>query len=176
MAGIDAPGKRSRYTHVVPNREVSVDLHFRSARATDLERIVQMLVDDSLGKQREDPGPLSDSYHAAFGAIDADPHQELVVVEAEGRVVGVFQLTFIPYLTYQGSWRGQIEGVRVDASVRGQGVGQRMMEWAIQRCRGRGCRLVQLTTDKRRSEAHRFYERLGFVASHEGMKLDLARR
>lgn len=150
-----------------------MQLEFRLAQIKDLERIVEMLVDDSLGKQRESSGSLPESYEVAFNRIDADPNQELVVVEGEGRVVGVFQLTFIPYLTYQGSWRGQIEGVRVDASLRNQGVGQQMMEWAINRCRYRGCRLVQLTTDKRRPGAHRFYERLGFVASHEGMKLDL---
>jgi len=96
-----------------------------------------------------------------------------VVAEIDGEPVGTLQLTFIPYLTYQGGWRALIEGVRVDAKIRSAGLGKAMVEHAIRRARERGCHLVQLTTDKARPEAKRFYETLGFVASHEGMKLPL---
>lgn len=154
--------------------EPAPDLVFRPATRGDVDVIVRMLADDPLGAQREQyASPLPRSYERAFVAIQADPNNELVVAEADGRVVGVVQLTFIPYLTHQGSWRALIEGVRVDASARSQGVGQRMFTWAIERARERGCRIVQLTTDKSRPDALRFYQRLGFVASHEGMKLVL---
>lgn len=154
--------------------EPAPDLVFRPATRGDVDVIVRMLADDPLGAQRERyASPLPRSYERAFVAIQADPNNELVVAEADGRVVGVVQLTFIPYLTHQGSWRALIEGVRVDASARSQGVGQRMFTWAIERARERGCRIVQLTTDKSRPDALRYYQRLGFVASHEGMKLVL---
>ena len=117
--------------------------------------------------------PLPASYLAAFAAIDADPNNELVVATREGRVVAVLQLTFIPYLTYQGAWRALIEGVRVASSERSGGVGTALFEWAIARARERGCVMLQLTTDKARPDALRFYEKLGFVASHHGMKLKL---
>jgi GNAT superfamily N-acetyltransferase len=149
-------------------------LAFRRARRGDLPAIVHLLADDPLGAQREaDVSPLPASYGAAFDAIDADPNQELVVAESGGAVVGVLQLTFIPSLTYRGGWRALIEGVRVAAALRSAGVGQRLFEWAIARARERGCHLLQLTSDKTRPEAIRFYERLGFVASHEGLKLPL---
>lgn len=148
------------------------DLMFRPATVSDLSAIVRMLADDPLGARRERfASPLPESYGRAFAAIDSDPNNELVVATLGGRVVGVMQLTFIPYLTHQGSWRALIEGVRVDASARSRGVGQRMFTWAIERARERGCRIVQLTTDKSRPDALRFYQRLGFVATHEGMKL-----
>jgi GNAT superfamily N-acetyltransferase len=149
-------------------------LAFRRARRGDLPAIVHLLADDPLGAQREaDVQPLPASYGAAFDAIDADPNQELVVAESGGAVVGVLQLTFIPSLTYRGGWRALIEGVRVAAAMRSAGVGQRLFEWAIARARARGCHLLQLTSDKTRPDAIRFYERLGFVASHEGLKLPL---
>ena len=149
-------------------------LAFRRARRGDLPAIVHLLADDPLGAQREaDVWPLPASYGAAFDAIDADPNQELVVAESGGAVVGVLQLTFIPSLTYRGGWRALIEGVRVAAALRSAGVGQRLFEWAIARARERGCHLLQLTSDKARPDAIRFYERLGFVASHEGLKLPL---
>ena len=152
-------------------------LSFRRARATDVPDIVRMLADDPLGATRErDVTPLPESYACVFLAIDGDPNNELVVAEQDGRVVGVLQLTFIPYLTYQGGWRALIEGVRVDARARSQGLGRALFEWAIGRARERGCHLVQLTTDKTRPDARRFYEGLGFVASHEGMKLLLTTR
>jgi ribosomal protein S18 acetylase RimI-like enzyme len=150
-------------------------LEFRRARADDLVAIVELLADDPLGAQRERlRSPLPASYAAAFAAIDRDPNQELVVACRAETIVGVMQLTFLPYLTYAGGWRAQIEGVRVAQQERSRGLGRQMMQWAIERARARGCHMVQLTTDKTRPEAKRFYDSLGFVASHEGMKLHLA--
>jgi GNAT superfamily N-acetyltransferase len=146
---------------------------FRKARKTDLPTIIQMLADDKLGKTREDlRDPLPDAYYEAFERISRDENQELIVVEnAEGEIIGTLQLTFIPYLTYRGGIRAQIEAVRIREDQRGQGLGQQLFEWAIARAKERGAHLVQLTTDKKRPEAVRFYEKLGFKASHEGMKL-----
>ncbi len=150
-------------------------LEFRKATCDDLEVIVRLLADDMLGAKRERyETPLPAAYLRAFQAIDADPNNELVVACMNHEVVGVLQLTFIPYLTYQGGWRALIEGVRVDSTRRSHGLGKALFQWAIDRARARGCILVQLTTDKARVEAKRFYESLGFVASHEGMKLRLA--
>lgn len=150
------------------------NLSFRAATSQDLPAIVRMLAHDALGSNREDPlNPLSKSYRTAFETIDADPNNELVVAATGHHIVGVFQITFIPNLTYQGGWRALIEGVRVSKEVRLSGIGRAMFEWAINRARERGCILVQLTTDKTRLGALRFYEQLGFVASHEGMKLKL---
>lgn len=154
----------------MPNDDVS----FRSATRDDVVHIVRLLADDPLGAKRERyQDPLPSDYYDAFSAIDADPNNELVVACKNAQVVGVLQLTFIPYLTYQGRWRALIEGVRVDATLRSKGVGQAMFEWAIARAKERGCHLVQLTTDKSRPDATRFYERLGFRTSHDGMKLHL---
>lgn len=148
------------------------DVTIRRAGAEDLPAIVALLADDALGATREDPSiPLNPRYLQAFEAIDRDSNQLLAVVERAGAVTGCMQLSFLPGLSRLGAWRGQIEGVRVAASERGSGVGAAMMDWAIQRCRERGCEIVQLTTDKSRTDAHRFYERLGFRATHEGMKL-----
>ena len=134
-----------------------------------------MLADDDLGTTREDdPRNIGHYYYDAFDCIETDPNNELVVAEAEDEVVGMLQLTFIPYLTYRGSWRCLIEGVRVRASHRGRGIGRQMFEWAIEQGRTRNCRLVQLTSNKQRQDAIRFYESLGFVPSHEGFKLDLS--
>jgi len=144
---------------------------FRRATAADLPAIVALLADDILGASREDPG--DPAYAAAFAAIAADPNQLLAVAEDAGHVVGCLQLSFIPGLSRKGMWRGQIESVRIAAAERGSGLGRRMFAWAIAECRARGCGLVQLTTDKARPDARRFYESLGFVASHEGMKLAL---
>lgn len=149
-------------------------LSFRPALREDVDAVVRMLADDALGKKRERyESPLPEAYYTAFEAIDGDPNNELTVVESGGAVVGVLQMTFIPYLTYQGGWRALIEGVRVSSELRGAGVGGSMFEWAIARARERGCHVVQLTTDKTRPDALRFYEALGFKASHEGMKLHL---
>ena len=150
------------------------DLTFRRATAADLEDIVALLADDELGRKREDPDPpLNPRYIDAFAAIDADRNQFLAVVEEGGEIVGCLQLSFIPGLSRLGLWRGQIESVRIASSRRGGGYGRRMFEWAIEECRKRRCEIVQLTTDKSRADARRFYESLGFVASHEGMKLSL---
>ena len=150
------------------------DLTFRRATAADLEDIVALLADDELGRKREDPDPpLNPRYIDAFAAIDADRNQFLAVVEEGGEIVGCLQLSFIPGLSRLGLWRGQIESVRISSARRGGGLGRRMFEWAIEECRKRRCEIVQLTTDKSRAEARRFYEGLGFVASHEGMKLAL---
>jgi GNAT superfamily N-acetyltransferase len=149
-------------------------LTIRRATEADLPRIVRLLADDPLGSQREAyRDPLPRSYYAAFAAIDADPRHELVVAELHGAVIATLQLSFIPGLAFQGGTRAQIESVRVDRALRGQGIGQRLFQWAIDRARERACRLVQLSTNASRTDAHRFYERLGFVASHVGMKLDL---
>jgi GNAT superfamily N-acetyltransferase len=149
---------------------------FRRATRDDVVAIVRLLADDPLGAKRERfESPLPQSYYTAFAAIDADPNNELVVACRGDEVVGLLQLTCIPGMTYEGSSRALIEGVRVEANSRSLGLGRTMFEWAIARARERGCRLVQLTTDKTRPDAKRFYESLGFVASHEGMKLDLTR-
>jgi GNAT superfamily N-acetyltransferase len=147
---------------------------FRAATTEDLPAILALLMDDALAKLREDLGPpLNPRYLEAFAAIERDPNQLLAVADQDGLVVGCLQLTFIPGLSRTGMWRGQIEAVRVASDQRGSGLGKAMMQWAIAQCRARGCGLVQLTTDKRRPDAHRFYEALGFEASHEGMKLAL---
>lgn len=150
------------------------DPTFRRAAAADLPAIIALLADDVLGSTREDTTvPPQPCYVMAFEAIDRDPLQHLAVAERDGRIVGCLQLTFIPGLSHRGRWRGQIESVRIAADARGTGLGRVMFEWAIAQCREHGCGVVQLTTDKQRTDARRFYESLGFVASHEGMKLDL---
>jgi GNAT superfamily N-acetyltransferase len=152
------------------------DLTIRRADRADIPAIVHLLADDPLGWQRErDEDPLSSAYYEAFERIDGDPRNQLVVVEAQGEVVGTLQLTMLPYLTHQGGTRAQIEAVRVDKRYRSRGVGQVLFEWAVEQARQTGCRMVQLTTNAEREDAHRFYTRLGFVASHVGMKLDLTR-
>jgi ribosomal protein S18 acetylase RimI-like enzyme len=146
----------------------------RRATRADLPGLVAMLADDKLGRTREDPSlPLDARYLAAFEAIERDPNQLLVAVELDGAVVGCLQLSFLPGLSRRGQLRGQIESVRIAAAQRGSGLGRRMIEWAIEECRRRGCGMVQLTSDKSRADAIRFYEQLGFKASHQGMKLDL---
>jgi len=147
-------------------------LSFRRAAFDDLAALVALLADDPIGSGRESAGtPLDPCYAEAFAAIDRDPNQLLVVADRQGRAIGLLQVSFIPGLARGGMWRGQIEGVRVAASERRSGIGQAMLEWAIEECRKRGCGMVQLTSDKRRSAAHAFYEALGFQATHEGYKL-----
>jgi ribosomal protein S18 acetylase RimI-like enzyme len=149
-------------------------LIFRRAAEADLPAIVRLLAEDQLGRSRDDPSePLDPAYAAAFARIDANPRDMLLVVEAGGLVVGTLQLTILDGISRRGATRGQIEAVRVAADVRGRGVGEAMMQHAISLARDAGCGLVQLTTDKRRGDAQRFYRRLGFVASHEGMKLEI---
>ena len=147
---------------------------FRSALLAEVPAIVALLADDELGSQREITGtPLDQRYVDAFQAIEADVNQRLVVVAEGNEIIGTLQISFIPGIARMGSWRGQIEAVRIAAHRRDSGLGQKMFEWAISECRSRGCSLVQLTTDKSRADAHRFYEKLGFKASHEGYKLAL---
>ncbi|RWA78034.1 GNAT family N-acetyltransferase [Mesorhizobium sp.] len=146
----------------------------RRARQADLPAIVAMLADDVLGRAREDTRmPLTQAYLDAFAAVESDPNQLLAVMADGTDVIGTLQISFLAGLSSQGAWRGQIEAVRVAANRRGERLGQRLLEWAIEKCRERGCRVVQLTTNKSRLDAHRFYERLGFKASHIGYKLDL---
>lgn len=148
---------------------------FRDAMRADVPTIVRLLADDMLGAQRETTADtLPSGYWEAFEAIARDPNNRLVAVEDGGEVVGCLQLTFIPGLSYQGGTRAQIESVRVAASHRGRSIGRKAIAWAIGEARTRNCRLVQLSTNKARTDAIRFYESLGFTASHEGMKLDLA--
>jgi GNAT superfamily N-acetyltransferase len=148
-----------------------VDTVIRRARREDVPAIVAMLADDPLGAQRERQG--DPAYLAAFDDLDADPRQLLMVGELGGEVVGTMQLTFLPGLSRRGATRAQIEAVRVRADQRGSGLGGTLIRWAVDTARERGCALVQLTTDASRVDAHRFYERLGFQASHVGMKLAL---
>lgn len=149
-------------------------ISFRRAEKKDLAGIVALLADDDLGATRERPGlPLDERYNKAFEAIGQDPNQLLAVVERRGTLLGCLQLTFIPGLSYSGMWRCQIESVRIASFARGEGLGGLMFRWAIEQARDRGCGMVQLTTNKVRPDALRFYERLGFQASHEGLKLML---
>lgn len=149
-------------------------ISFRRAREADLPAIIALLADDELGQQRENTShPPAESYRNAFKAIDADANQYLAVAAVGETVVGTLQLTFIPGLSRKGAWRGQIEAVRIAASRRSSGLGRQMFEWAIAECRARGCNLVQLTTDRNRLDAHRFYDQLGFEATHIGYKLAL---
>lgn len=150
-------------------------MRIRLATSQDLNAIVSLLANDPLGATRECAAdPLPEDYVRAFAEIESDGRQELVVAEVDGEVVGTLQLTIIPYLTYQGGTRAQIEAVRVAGPRRGEGVGARLIQWAVVRAKERGCHLVQLTTDKSRMDAKRFYEELGFRATHEGMKMKLA--
>ncbi|GAA1090615.1 GNAT family N-acetyltransferase [Nocardiopsis metallicus] len=144
-------------------------LTIERALKTDVEAIVAMLADDPLGAQRETPDDLS-AYIEAFEVIDADPHQYLAVARRNGRVVGTLQLTVLPGLSRRGATRAQIEAVRVHADERGSGLGSDLLEWAEREARGRGCVMLQLTSDVKRQDAHRFYERLGYEPSHVGFK------
>ncbi|MGW0332410.1 N-acetyltransferase family protein [Streptomyces sp. NPDC003011] len=148
------------------------DLEIRPATTDDIPAIVAMLADDPLGAQRESPDDLT-PYLAALDRIVSDPHQHLVVAARADRVVGTLQLTVIPGLSRRGSTRSLVEGVRVHADERGSGLGTQLIEWAIDASRRQNCQLVQLTSDSTRTDAHRFYERLGFTASHVGFKLHL---
>ncbi|MDT0436963.1 MULTISPECIES: GNAT family N-acetyltransferase [Streptomyces] len=148
------------------------DLDIRPATPDDVPAVVAMLADDPLGALRESPDDL-EPYLAALRRLSADPNQHLVVAVREGRPVGTLQLTIIPGLSRRGAVRSVVEGVRVHADERGSGLGTRLMEWAVDESRRQGCQLVQLTSDASRTDAHRFYERLGFTASHVGFKLQL---
>jgi GNAT superfamily N-acetyltransferase len=157
--------------NVVSLRPEQDDVIFRDARRDEVPQIVAMLADDPIAASRE--APLGDAYWAAFDDIAADPRNRLIVAEAGGQVAGVLQLTLIPGLSRNGMLRGQIESVRVAAGHRGQGLGRALIAWAMDEARRAGCGLVQLTSDKRRADAIRFYRSLGFEATHEGLKASL---
>ena len=147
---------------------------FRKANRSDLFDIIKLLADDPIGQSRElVSDPIDDRYRSAFEAIERDSNQLMAVAVDADRVVGCMQLTFAPGLSRTGMWRGQIESVRIAPRHRGAGLGKRFFEWAFDRFRERGCNLVQLTSDKSRPDTIRFYETLGFKASHEGMKLSI---
>ncbi|WP_093800073.1 GNAT family N-acetyltransferase [Streptomyces sp. Wb2n-11] len=148
------------------------DLEIRPAAPGDLPSIVAMLADDPLGARRESPDDLA-PYTAALARLADDPNQHVVVAVREGRVVGTLQLTVIPGLSRRGSTRSVVEGVRIHADERGSGLGTQLIEWAIDESRRQNCQLVQLTSDATRTDAHRFYERLGFEASHVGFKMSI---
>jgi GNAT superfamily N-acetyltransferase len=144
----------------------------RRALASDVPAIVALLADDPLGATRE-RDPHDAAYQRAFAEVDADPAQLLVVAEQDGEVVGTLQLTVLPGLSHAGARRAQVEAVRVAAHRRGEGLGAALLRWAADEARHRGCAVVQLTSNASRADARRFYERLGFVASHTGFKLPL---
>ena len=149
-------------------------LFFRKAKREDLPEIVRMLADDFLGATRERyENPLPESYIKAFEKIDADKNNELIVAENDGEIIGTLQITFTPSISFQGGKRATVESVRVDEKYRGQGIGKELMRWAINRARAENCFAMQLTTNADRTDAHRFYENLGFTKSHLGMKLYL---
>lgn len=151
-----------------------VQLEFRQAVIDDLPYIVDMLADDPLGAARERfEVPLPSSYFAAFEAIASNPAHELIVAVYNNQPVGVLQLTYIPNISYQGSWRALIEGVRVSANLRGHGIGRKLFQYAIDRAKQKDCHIVQLTMDKQRTDALRFYHSLGFQDTHEGLKLHI---
>jgi GNAT superfamily N-acetyltransferase len=163
--------KMSANRHQLPKNDPA--MHFRKATENDLSTIVEMIADDDLGKTRENfQIPLPAEYIRAFECIIADQNQELIVVENEnGEIIGTLQLSFIQYLTYRGGIRAQIEAVRIRKDQSGHGIGKAMFSWAINRAKERKAHLLQLTTDKKRPEAIKFYEGLGFKATHEGMKI-----
>ncbi|GAA3439907.1 GNAT family N-acetyltransferase [Kutzneria kofuensis] len=149
-----------------------MNVDIRRAVAADVPAIVAMLADDPLGASRENPSDI-DAYLAAFDRIDRDSDELLMVADRDGEVVGTLQLSFLHGLSRQGATRAQIEAVRVRADARSEGLGARLIEWAVAESRRRGCHLVQLTSDNSRTGAHRFYEGLGFTGSHVGYKLTL---
>lgn len=151
------------------------ELIFRKAKESDIPNIVKMLADDTLGVNREDyKKPLPQKYYDAFQNIIQDKSQELLIIyNYRDNIIGTLQLTFIPYLTYKGGLRAQIEAVRVHKDFRGGGFGRKIFEWAINRCKDRGAHMIQLTTDKQRPEGIKFYKAIGFNDSHIGMKFYL---
>jgi ribosomal protein S18 acetylase RimI-like enzyme len=148
------------------------DLIIREARHKDLAAIVAMLADDELGRGRENPNDL-EHYSLIFGQIEGDVRNAIMVAEQGSKILGCFQITYITGLSRKGATRALIEGVRTHKDARGQGIGEAMMKHAVDMAKTRGCALVQLTSDKSRTRAHAFYERLGFKNSHEGFKLEL---
>ena len=156
----------------VASEQVTPRFTIRRATEADLPRIVELLSQLSLGDDRDSPAePLPESYRAAFRQIEADPRQQLLVVEARGRPVATGTLGIIPNLSYRGRPWAFVEGLVVDSSARGKGYGEALLRYAIEEARRAGCYKISLTSNKRRTEAHRFYEKMGFVATHEGFRL-----
>ncbi len=154
--------------------KTGMELHFRKAKESDLPKLINMLIDDSLGATREDGSfPINQRYIDMFHFIDQDKNNEIIVAENNSNVIGMLHMTYIPCLTHIGSWRCLIEGVRVAAENRGLGIGTQFFKWVIYRARERGCYIIQLTSNKERTNAIKFYHKLGFSASHEGFKFDL---
>lgn len=150
-------------------------MEFRTATLNHLPAIVRLLADDEFGATRENyKEPLPKEYYDAFAMIEQQIGNSIIVALDDNKVIGCLQLTIIPGIARLGTIRGQIEGVRIDRDYRGKGVGESLFRYAINEAKIMGCEMIQLTTDKKRKEAHRFYERLGFVASHDGMKLTLS--
>ena len=148
---------------------------FREAKEEDLLTLIQMLADDQLGVGRESASiPLNPAYISAFNQIDNNPNNQLIVVEVKGEIIGMLQLTYIPYLSHMGAWRCLIEAVRIHKNYRGKGIGTLVFKWAIEQAKKEKCHIVQLTSNKQRTDALRFYENLGFEATHEGFKLLLS--
>lgn len=151
-----------------------MEIEFRSAVIEDLESLITLLADDDLGKRREDQSsPINVKYMEAFKVIDKDPNNHILVAIFNKQIIGMLQLTYIPYLTHIGSWRCLVEGVRIHKVHRGQGIGEKLFDHANKLAKKKGCYMIQLTSDKQRPEAIKFYEKLGFRASHEGFKLEL---
>jgi GNAT superfamily N-acetyltransferase len=148
-------------------------LTYRGATTADLPFVLRLVVEDSVAVSEDDPTAADPAYAAALAELDADPNQEMWIAELGGKPVGCFQLTYIPGLMRRGMWRGLIESVHIGPDHRNEGLGGEMMQWAVERCRKRGCGMVQLTSNKKRLDAHRFYRRLGFEQSHEGFRLYL---
>ncbi len=151
------------------------NLTHRKAQTKDLQSVISLLLEDKLGATRESKNSTDERYVSAFQKIDSDQNQYLMVVENDDEIVGTCHLTIMPSLTFKGSTRMQIEAVRVAAKYRGQKIGKWMFEQAVIYAKEKGASIIQLTTNKKRSEAKRFYETLGFEPSHEGMKLYLER-
>ena len=148
------------------------EVAIRPARREDVAAMVAMLADDALGGPREAAAdPLPQSYYDAFDRVQAAPNIHLMVAERGGRVVGCFQLCFLPGISSQGAMRALIEDVRVASDVRGNGIGETMLRWAIDAARGRGCKVFELLTHHTRIDVQRFYARLGFARSHVGMTI-----
>jgi GNAT superfamily N-acetyltransferase len=149
-------------------------LTFRQALKKDLIELIKLLADDKLGKSREDISvPINKDYLLSFEKIDKDPNNELIIVEENQKIIGMLQLTFVPYLTHIGSIRCIIEGVRINKQYRGKGLGTKTFQWAIQYAKKKDCNIVQLTSNKQRKNAIKFYQNLGFEATHEGLKLNI---
>ena len=150
------------------------DITIRIATINDLPAIVKLIADDNIvGKREEYREPLPEKYLDAFEIIDAEPNNDLIVVESSNKILGTLQITYIPYIINKGEWRAVIEAVMVSKNFTGMGIGTKMLKWAIKKAKQRNCCMVQITTNKHRLDTHRFYERLGFKTTHEGMKLEL---